>query len=168
MHEPTRQPPARQVNFNTVAALLTVAFGLALLWIIPHQVEQPPLIFGQRMIALDPALFPNLVAVGFVLVGLLYIPASLMLRERNGFRDTAPGGVRNVVASVAMMLAYSWAMTPLGFVPSSMLLILAMGLFFNWRDFAMLIVVAIAAPLIIYQVFSRLFGVYLPNVPWLG
>lgn len=168
MKEPLNRPPPRQANFNTVAAVLTVLFGLVLLWSIPHQVEQPPMIFGQRMIALDPALTPTIVAAGFVLVGILYIPVSLKLRENNGLRETGAVGLINVTVAVMMMLAYSWAMTPLGFVPSSSLLIMALGLFFNWRDIVMLTVLAISAPLVIFHVFSRLFGVYLPPVPWLG
>ena len=52
-------------NFNTVCAIGFVVLSGFLFVIIPTQIEKPMVIFGQSLNALDPALFPSIVASAF-------------------------------------------------------------------------------------------------------
>ena len=155
----------RQYNFNVVAAAGFVLFGLVLFLITPYQVEEPVLIFGQSLNALDPTLFPRVVAAGFVLLGLWYLAIGFGLQERNGFRDVDRQGYRNVGVSVGAFALYAVAMEPLGFVLSSTLLIFGLSVFYGARSPVLVALVGISVPALIYLVFTRLLQVFLPEFP---
>ena len=156
---------AKRPNFNIVSAVFFVLFGILLYLITPYQVEEPVIIFGQSLNALDPTLFPRILAVGFVLLGGWYAVVSLGLRERNGFRDLDRQACINVGVSIGAFALYAVAMEPLGFVLSSVLLILGLSAFYGARNLFLIALVGIGVPITIYMIFTRLLQVFLPEFP---
>ena len=54
---------------NLVTGFLSVLLGLVIIYLIPSQLEQPVLIFGQSSAETDPELFPGIVAVLLIIFG---------------------------------------------------------------------------------------------------
>lgn len=156
----------RRFNFNTVCALLTIAFGLALYVITPLEVARPRLIFGQAPSGLDPFIFPRAVAVFIVLVGLWYLGSSFRLRERNEFLDQTWSGTFVVGVTVIGFLALALLFEPLGFVIPSAILIFALSTFYGNRSYLLALAVAVLVPLLVYNIFTKGFRVYLPPFPY--
>lgn len=156
---------AGRSNFNSWAGVLAVGFGLFLLLIMPHEIEEPPRLFGQSTSALSPKLFPSIVAGLFVLIGAWLAIAGFGLRERNGLRLLSREAVTNIAVSLALMLVYALALEPLGFILSSALIALALALYYGARNPFAIALVTIGVPVAIYAVFTRLLHVFLPEMP---
>ncbi len=121
----------RRLNFNCIAAAAFVGLGVALVLLIPSQIEKPLLILGQGSDGLDPALFPSVVAGALIVIGLWFLAAAFAMREVNGLRELDWEAWQNVGVSLVAFLAYALLMEPLGFVLSSVLLIGALSLFYG-------------------------------------
>ncbi len=48
-----------KLNFNSGTALVCIALGITILALIPYQVEEPPVFFGQSSSGISPKLFPR-------------------------------------------------------------------------------------------------------------
>ena len=155
----------KSLNFNGVAALLFAAFGIVLFFITPYQVEKPVVVFGQSLNALDPTLFPRLVALGIFGLGVWYFVKSFSLQERNRFRDLDRDGWINVAVSLVAFTLYALLMEPLGFILSSVLLVGGLSIFYGVRAPLLIAVVSIGIPVAIYFVFTRMLQVFLPEFP---
>lgn len=154
-------------NFNSVAAIVSILFAIFLFLIIPHQIETPLIVFGQSLNALDPALFPRIVAAGFLVLGIWYFFKSFKIEETNGLRTLDGDGYVNVGVSLAAFGAYALLMEPLGFVPSSAMLVAGLAVFYGVRDLALVLAVSIGVPTTVFFVFTRGLKVFLPEIPWL-
>lgn len=166
--EPAAEPSnasAKRLNFNVISAVLFVLFGIVLFLITPYQVEEPVVVFGQSLNALDPTLFPRVLAVGFFVLGIWYFIKSFGLRERNGFRDVDRHGYVNVLVSLVAFALYAMAMEPLGFVLSSVLLVVGLAFFYGARNPILIALVGIGVPVTVYMIFTRLLQVFLPEFP---
>lgn len=158
-------PPSRKANFNVVAAFLFVAFAVALYVITPYQVEKPVVVFGQSLNALDPTLFPRVVAVGMFVSAIWFFIESFQLRERNGFRDLDREAYVNVAVSIVAFALYALLMEPLGFVLSSILLVGGLSFFYGVRSIPLIALASVGVPVAVYFVFTRMLQVFLPAFP---
>ncbi|NQV99764.1 MAG: tripartite tricarboxylate transporter TctB family protein [Rhodospirillales bacterium] len=154
------------MNFNTIAAIGFIAFSLLLFLLIPSQIERPLLIMGQSP-GLDPALFPTLVASGFGGLGIWYLVKSRKLRETNGLKALDREAILNVSISIAVFVAYALLMEPLGFIPSSALMIFGLSLFYGIRNIYLVGVICLAVPSVTYFIFTKGLKVFLPEFPFL-
>lgn len=154
------------MNFNTISALGFIAFSVLLFVLIPTQIEKPLLILGQSP-GLDPALFPQIVASGFGGLGVWFFFKSLKMREPNRLLDLDREAILNVGVSVAVLLAYALLMEPLGFIPSSALMIGGLALFYGIRSYLVVLIVAVSVPSATYFVFTRGLKVFLPEMSYL-
>lgn len=154
------------MNFNTVSAIFFVLFSGLLFVLIPTQIEKPLIILGQSP-GVDPALFPHIVASGFGLLGVWFFIKSFKLQERNGLRDLDKEAIINVSTSVAVFLAYALLMEPIGFIPSSALMIFGLAVFYGIRNLALIAVISISVPTVTYFIFTRGLKVFLPEIPGL-
>ena len=154
-----------RINFNSVLAAACIAFSVLLFLLVPWQVERPPMVLGQSASSLDPAFFPNLVAAGFLLVGVWYLRASFRLAEANGFRGMPPGSHGRIGVTVLAFVVYASILEPLGFVLSSAIVAGALSLFYGARSIVGILLIAIAVPAAVYAVFRRLLSVALPEFP---
>lgn len=156
---------AKRYNFNTIAALVFIAFAIFLFFITPYQVEKPAIVFGQSLNALDPTLFPRIVALFLLGLGIWLFFESVHIRERNGFRDLDREAYINVGVSLGTFTLYALLMEPLGFILSSVLLVGGLSIFYGVRNFLLVGAVSIVIPVSIYFVFTRLLQVFLPALP---
>ncbi len=132
-------------------------FGGIVLW---HVQGFPP-IPGQKYGA---ALFPRLVAAGFVLCGLLLVVRGARSGTpwlRLGAWTTRPRAVAAFVSVLVGLGLYLVLADPLGFHLTGFLLTLGWTLVFGARP-AVAVPVAIAAPLIIHFAFYKLLRIPLP------
>lgn len=157
--------PAKRYNFNTVAALVFIVFGIVLFFITPYQVEKPAIVFGQSLNALDPTLFPRIVAIFLLGLGGWLFFESFSLRERNGFRDLNREAYVNVGVSIGAFTVYALLMEPIGFILSSILLVFGLSVFYGVRNLLLAGAVSILVPVAIFFVFTRLLQVFLPAFP---
>jgi hypothetical protein len=144
-----------------------VGLGVFILLVIPEQIEKPLIIFGQSLNTLDPTLFPSIVAWGFILLGSWGVYGSFSIDETNDLTRLDQEAWFNVGITVVAMLAYAGLMVPLGFIPSSIILIAALSSFYGIRSIGLLAVISIGVPTSIYFIFTRGLKVFLPEIPWL-
>lgn len=159
------QGGARRFNFNTALGVGCVLFSLFLFAVIPYQVEEPPVLFGQSTTSLDPAFFPTLVAVLFLIVGAVYIWLSFDLREHNGFRDLTRENYWNILFTLAVFVLYAMILQPLGFLLSSGVVVAVLSIFYGARHIPSILLVCIGVPAAVYFVFRSLLKVALPELP---
>lgn len=153
------------VNFNTAIAILSIVLGVAILLAIPSQVQEPPRFFGRSSSGLSPKIFPTVVAAGFIVIGAIYVVASLRLRETNHLRTLSPQNLLNLAVTVIVMVAYVLLLRPIGFVASSMIVATTISLYYGSRDPIGIGIVGVLAPLGIYTLFTRYLSVSLPPFP---
>jgi hypothetical protein len=156
---------ARSFNFNTAIAIGFVVLAVLMFLVIPTQIETPLVIFGQSLNALDPKLFPRIVATGFLILGGVYVFQSLSMTDENGLTKLDREAVVNVSVSVAAFAAYAALMEPLGFIPSSALLIGGLSVFYGLRNIALILAISLGVPTLMFYIFTRLLKVYLPEIP---
>jgi putative tricarboxylic transport membrane protein len=153
------------VNFNTAIALLSIALGLAIWFLIPLQVQEPPRFFGRSSSGLSPKIFPSLVAAGFVVIGAVYFIASLRLREVNHLATLTMQNLINLAVTVVIMVAYVLLLRPIGFVASSVIVATSISLYYGSRDPIGIGIVGLLAPFAIFTLFTRYLSVSLPPFP---
>lgn len=152
-------------NFNTVAGVFCVIFSIFLYVIIPYEVAEPPTLFGQSGSALDPKLFPTIIAVLFFLIGLWYIFESFGLREKNDFKALKGSNIKNILISILILFFYALTLEPIGFIISSFIVTIILTLYYGSRNIFGVIGVTVVVPIGIYYIFTRWLQVYLPAVP---
>ena len=145
-----------RLNDAVVGAAL-VALAIAIL----VHIQGYPLIPGQNY---GPALFPGLIAVGFIATGALLIVRGV----RAGFPlvQLAPwlrsaGPITNFLAVCGALVFYILAADALGFIPTGALVLGGLLLKFAVRP-GRAAVVAIVATLVIHGLFYKLLRVPLP------
>ncbi len=144
-----------------------VGLGAFILLVIPEQIEKPLIIFGQSLNTLDPTLFPSIVAWGFIVLGAWGVYCSFSIDETNGLADLDREAFFNVGVTIAALFAYANLMVPLGFIPSSIILIAALSYFYGIRSIVLIILIATGVPTSIYLIFTKGLKVFLPEIPWL-
>jgi len=142
---------------DAVVGVALIALAAAIL----VHIQGYPLIPGQKYGA---ALFPGLVAVGFIATGL----ALLVRGVRQGFPLFTLGGwmrsprlATNFLAILAALVFYIAFAQSLGFLVTGSILLAALFLKFGVRP-ALAVVIAIVATLVIHFLFYKLLRVPLP------
>ena len=152
------------INFNTILAAACVGFSIFMFVVIPGQVERPPVLLGQSE-GLDPAFFPELVAIGFLIAGLAYLWTSVGLRDGNGFNGLTRANYASTGFTTLAFIAYAALLEPLGFVLSSALVVAVLSAFYGARHWISIAAVAVGVPAIVYVLFRRVLAVALPEMP---
>ena len=155
---------SRQFNFNSVSAFVFIALGALLFFIAPSQIDEPLIKIGFGT-NLSPELFPRLVAISFFGLGIWLLIASFQIRQRNQLRELDREAITNVVVTLILMAGYVYVMVYLGFVVGSTLMILAMSTYFGNRNFYLAGIVAVAIPVIIFVLFTKVLITSLPPFP---
>jgi putative tricarboxylic transport membrane protein len=142
---------------DAVVGVALIALAIAIL----VHIQVYPLIPGQKY---GPALFPGLVAVGFIATGALLVVRGV----RQGFPLVqlapwlrSPGPVTSFLAVCAALVFYIVAAGPLGFIPTGVILLAALFLKFGVRP-VRAIATAVVATLVIHTAFYKLLKVPLP------
>lgn len=145
-----------RINDAAVGVAL-IALAVAILF----HIQVYPLIPGQKY---GPALFPGLIAVGFIATGLLLVlrgvKAGLPLVQIASWLRAA-GPVTNFLAVCAALAFYIVAAQSLGFIPTGVILLGVLFAKFGVRPTRALLI-AVVATLVIHTVFYKLLRVPLP------
>lgn len=154
----------RELNFNSVAAILFAGLGIALFFLVPYEIDKPLIRIGVQS-DLSPELFPRLVSVAFFGLGVWFFLQSRRLRQRNELRDLDREAMTNVVVTLVIMAGYVYVMINLGFVVGSFLMIMVMSTYFGNRDYWLGAGVALVIPVVVFVLFTKVLITSLPPFP---
>lgn len=155
-----------KINFNTITAGFLIVFSIVLLYAIPDLITKPKLLMGRSLMGLKPTLFPYIAGVLLLLLSIWYLVKSFDLEESNLFKQLDRNGATNVIVSLIVFLGYALVMVPLGFIVSSIIVMMILTFFFGNRNHLLGLVVSTALPVTIYFTFTRLLNVSLPEFPY--
>lgn len=115
---------------------------------------------------MSPRVFPQMIAIGLVLIGGCYLVASLRMTEVSGFRGLPMTAYINLGVILVAMIAYVALLRPVGYVASSMVVATTISYYYGSRSLIGIGITGILAPLCIYTLFTRYLSVSLPPFPW--
>ena len=151
---------------NLLSGIVSILFGIFIYYKIPTEVEKPVLIFGQSSSEIDPQIVPTIIAFMFLIFGIytvLYEKDSIKL---NSWPKVTKNLLINISATILFLILYSILFQYLGFVISSVLLILSLGTFMGNVNFKYITVISILFPLSIFFLFVNVMHVFLPEFPF--
>ena len=143
-----------------IAALLVIILG----GIILTQVSQ--IGTGAGFIVVGPRIFPLVVGIGFLALGLFLLLRTTVLLDRDLIVDVeveeASTDWSTTVLALLSLIAYASLLHPLGYTLATALFFPVVGRILGshrlWRD----IIIGLALGLAIYLIFTRVLGVRLP------
>ncbi|MFT5180989.1 MAG: hypothetical protein ACI8S3_000867 [Alphaproteobacteria bacterium] len=153
-------------DFNIGCAIGVILFGVAIWVLTPFQVEKAVPLFGERASGLDPHLFPRLVAAVFVILGIWYFIRALTLEEENLLRKLNRVAIFNTVVSLATFCVFAIVLERVGFVIAGTLTIFFLSTFYGNRTYWLGALVAIAVPFGVFNLFTKVLSVFLPEFPF--
>ena len=151
---------------NLLSGIISILFGIFIYYKIPTEVEKPVLIFGQSSSEIDPQIVPTIIAFMFLIFGIytvLYEKDSIKL---NSWPKATKNLLINISATILFLILYSILFQYLGFVISSILLILSLGTYMGNVNFKYITVISILFPLSIFFLFVNVMHVFLPEFPF--
>jgi len=156
---------ARGFNFNTVAAVFFVVLAIVLFVIIPGQIEKPIIVLAEDAMSLNANVFPQLVAAGFLGLGIWFFFKSFHLTETNLLLELDLPALINVGVTLAAMAIYAVTMIAVGFVVSGAIMIAFLATFYGNRNYYLTAAVSIVVPVAIFFIFTKLLTTSLPPFP---
>ena len=154
-----------KANFNTVAAVFFVGLAVAMFLVIPGQIEKPIIVLAEDAMSLKAEVFPQLVAAGFLGLGIWFYFKSFSLTETNQFLELDRPALVNVGTTLVAMAIYAPAMIALGFVVSGAIMIAFLATFYGNRNYYLTAAVSVVVPVAIFFTFTRLLATSLPPFP---
>ena len=151
---------------NLLCGIISILFGIFIYYKIPTEVEKPVLIFGQSSSEIDPQIVPTIIAFMFLIFGIYTV-----LYEKDSIKSSIwPKVTKNLLINISttilFLILYSILFQYLGFVISSVLLILSLGTFMGNVKFKYITVISILFPLSIFFLFVNVMHVFLPEFPF--
>ncbi len=151
---------------NLLSGIISILFGLFIYYKIPTEVEKPVLIFGQSSSEIDPQIVPTIVALMFLIFGLYTAFYEKDAKISNSWPKVTKQILINISTTIICLILYSILFEYLGFVISSVLLILSLGTFMGNVNFKYLTVISILFSLSIFFLFVNVMHVFLPEFPF--
>ena len=151
---------------NLLCGIISILFGIFIYYKIPTEVEKPVLIFGQSSSEIDPQIVPTIVALMFLIFGLYTAFYEKDAKISNSWPKVTKQILINISTTIICLILYSILFQYLGFVISSVLLILSLGTFMGNVNFKYLTVISILFPLSIFFLFVNVMHVFLPEFPF--
>ena len=153
-------------NFNIGCAVATITLGVAIWVLTPYQVETAVPLFGKPASGLDPHLFPRVIAAVFTLLGIWYFVRALKMREENLLRKLDREAIINSLVSLAAFFIFAELMEIVGFVISGAATMFFLSTFYGNRTWWLGILVSLAVPLGVFNLFTKVLLVFLPEFPY--
>ena len=151
---------------NLLCGIISILFGIFIYYKIPTEVEKPVLIFGQSSSEIDPQIVPTIVALMFLIFGLYTVFYEKDAKISNSWPKVTKQILINISTTIICLILYSILFEYLGFVISSVLLILSLSTFMGNVNFKYLTVISILFPLSIFFLFVNVMHVFLPEFPF--
>lgn len=163
-----------RVNADTVAGAVVLVFGLAYTVLA---LRIPPSSFTSAVVG--PSVFPIAIGVGLILAsaallvkGLLVRPADHERIDVAGIEDpdlddlpydaNPPQSPVKLAVVLVVLLGYVLTFVDLGYVVSTFLFLVILGMYLDRRHPVRNVVYAAAFPAVVYFIFTSLLGVTLP------
>ena len=151
---------------NLLCGIISILFGIFIYYKIPTEVEKPVLIFGQSSSEIDPQIVPTIVALMFLIFGLYTVFYEKDAKILNSWPKVTKQILINISTTIICLILYSILFEYLGFVISSVLLILSLGTFMGNVNLKYITVISILFPLFIFFLFVNIMHVFLPEFPF--
>ena len=151
---------------NLLSGIISILFGIFIYYKIPTEVEKPVLIFGQSSSEIDPQIVPTIVALMFLIFGLYTAFYEKDTKISNSWPKVTKQILINISTTIICLILYSILFEYLGFVISSVILILSLGTFMGNVNFKYITVISILFPLSIFFLFVNVMHVFLPEFPF--
>ena len=151
---------------NLLSGIVSILFGIFIYYKIPTEVEKPVLIFGQSSSEIDPQIVPTIIAFMFLIFGIYTVLYEKDYIKSNSWPKVTKNLLINISATILFLILYSILFQYLGFVISSVLLILSLGTFMGNVNFKYITVISILFPLSIFFLFVNVMHVFLPEFPF--
>ena len=151
---------------NLLSGIISILFGIFIYYKIPTEVEKPVLIFGQSSSEIDPQIVPTIIAFMFLIFGIYTVLYEKDYIKSNSWPKVTKNLLINISTSILFLILYSILFQYLGFVISSVLLILSLGTFMGNVNFKYITVISILFPLSIFFLFVNVMHVFLPEFPF--
>ena len=151
---------------NLLCGIISILFGIFIYYKIPTEVEKPVLIFGQSSSEIDPQIVPTIIAFMFLIFGLYTVFYEKDAKISNSWPKVTKQILINISTTLICLILYSILFEYLGFVISSVLLILSLGTFMGNVNFKYLTVISILFSLSIFILFVNVMHVFLPEFPF--
>lgn len=137
--------------------LVVLGISLFLHVVLRAEVGRPVTLFGAAPQGLQPHVMPRVVLAGVSAAAFW----TLLVELRRGQDPVDLPNLRVVLTSLASF-AFAACLVPLGFVPASVLTVVILALYLGARDPVGIGIAAVAVPLVLYLVFTRVLFVALP------
>ena len=160
------RPAGFRFDFNIGCAVGVFLLGVAIWVLTPFQVEKAVPLFGQPASGLDPHLFPRIIGTVFVLLGSWYFFRALTLDEENLLRKLNREAIFNTVVSFVTFVLFAVFLETLGFVIAGALVMFFLSTFYGNRTYWLGALVSIAIPFGVYNLFTKVLLVFLPEFPF--
>ena len=158
--EPKPTYSARALLGLRLAALTVISLG----GIILTQVSQ--IGTGAGFIVVGPRIFPTVVGVGFLILGLLFLLRTTVLLDRDLVADVtaeeATTDWSTTILALLSLVAYASLLHPLGYTLATALFFPVAGRILGSTRLRRDIIIGLALGLAIYLIFTRVLGVRLP------
>ena len=151
---------------NLLSGIISILFGIFIYYKIPTEVEKPVLIFGQSSSEIDPQIVPTIIAFMFLIFGIYTVLYEKDYIKSNSWPKVSKNLLINISTTILCLILYSILFQYLGFVISSVLLILSLGTFMGNVNFKYITVISILFPLSIFFLFVNVMHVFLPEFPF--
>lgn len=150
---------------------LIFVFGIVLLFVIPKAIVVPANI---KILSLRPDFWPGLLCVALIVISFFLVIVSCYenrvsknLPERPASLPpktlTKSSEIIKPLIVITGLIAYYYAIEPLGIIIASILALFGLALLYGERKFSRLIPLAVLLPIVVYFFFSKVANVFLPT-----
>jgi putative tricarboxylic transport membrane protein len=141
-----------------------VALSVGLLLLVGVLLWQALIIPGEVSDAAGPKLMPVVVAVLWLVLSAVYAATHLRdaLRSEASEDVTRFDRIPQVVLIMAILIAYAYLLQPVGYLITTILLVWSTSRVMGSRSWLRDLIVAVGLTAVVYLVFSRALGIYLP------
>jgi hypothetical protein len=148
------------VNADLVVALVAGGIGIVTLVLIPFQIA------GESIAAIgnlqSPAFFPVFSGIAIIICAGILAARSLAATAAGGLHVTFPR-LPFVAAVSGIFVLFAAGSLVIGMIPASAVMIFVLAYLWDYRDFRILVPVAVLVPLAIYLLFEKTLLIILPR-----
>ncbi len=149
------------MGLDVAVAAVAGALGIGVLAAVPTEVPGATLASISDM--RSPAFFAIVNGGFLIFCGLVLLVQSLVGKSAGSKPAEEPPALSRLLAVFFLLVVYVIGLRALGMVVSSVVMIMVMGLVLGYRNFRLLILIALVFPMVIYVLFEKVLLILLPH-----
>lgn len=153
-------------SVNIYLGIMSIILSSIIYFFIPSQVSMEPIPGTGDLVKITPAAIPFICVTAFIIIGCLLIFSSFFIKEGSQSQDEysfkLDGLVRGFV-TLLVVISYPFLLEPLGFLLSTMLILLVLNIYFGTRKLWQLAFGVVFLPILITYIFGDLMYIPLPT-----